>query len=195
MKIKSLVFLLCLNFFSVSCFKSFYCLSANPLNLITKEVAQKIACEFKLEISGIGGSSKNSKKNEVYFRFHHLGAPLNIEQSKKLIVDVTENLVSYFNSLIEEKKLQDCLITFPFDTKNIVTTILSFNNSGISYEDPYIVVVKSISHQIWIMTNEPGNPYRYKQEIEEPYIDAVIKFKGADYAAQAPTCQKKSPEI
>ena len=169
-------------------------LCSDPVNKVLNEVTKQIEIKFCLELAGIGGSLKDSKENVIYLNFNCFRSPVSIEESKKIIVEITEDLILLFNQKIKQKNLQNYLFCFPFDTKNIFTTIFIYDKSGESYVDPNIVLVKSVKNKIIIKTDDPEYLNKYKQQIEEPYIDAVIKYKGADYASTALTCQIKGSE-
>ena len=169
-------------------------LFGNQVDCVLANVGRKIAKKYHLDFCGIGGSLKNGKENILYLNFNHLGERITIEESKKKIVELTEEIVILFNSEIVKKNLQKELFCFPFTTNNIHTTLFCYSDIGESYEDPYIAYTSSCNDKIIISTRDPENRLKYKQEIEEPYIDAVIKYKGADYASTAVTCQIKGSE-
>ena len=193
MKVKSFIGLLVI---LTSCtLSSLGMLCGNQVDSILAKVGRQVGKKYNIDFSGIGGSMKNDKENILFITFYNIGGPITIEESKKIIVDITEEIIPQFNAEIEKKNLQDELFCFPFTTANIHTTVFSFSKEEDVYVDPFIVYVESINHKIHIKTKNPENINRYKQQIEETYIDAVIKYKGADYVSTAVTCQIKGSEI
>ena len=186
--ISSLIFLFSCTFYSPNI------LEGSQVDSIIAKIGKKLAKKYDLEFSGIGGSMKNDKENILLINFHHIGKSITIEDSRKIIVEITEEVVSMFNKEIIKKKLQKELFCFPFNTWNIHTTVFSFSEMQKAYRDPYIIYVESMNDKILICTKDPEIRFKYKQQIEEPYIDAVIKYKGADYASTAVTCQIKGAE-
>ena len=192
MRIKSLIVLLVI--LNSCTFSSISMLFGNQVDSVLASIGREIAKKYNLDFSGIGGSLKDGKENILDITFYNIGDPVSIEESRKIIVDITEEIIPKFNQEIKKKNLQWELFCFPFNTCNIRTTVFSFSKLEKVHRDPFIVYVESKNQKIYIRTKDPENFNKYKQEIEEPYIDAVIKYKGADYASTAVTCQIKGSE-
>ena len=186
--ISILIFLTSCTFSSLSMFCGY------QVDLVLADVGRQVAKKYNLDFSGIGGSLKDDKENILYIIFNYLGDKITIDESKKIIVNITEEIIPKFNQEIIKKSLKDELLSFPFTTENIHTTVFSFSEKGKRHLDPFIIYVESCEGKINIATKDPERPKKYKQEIEEPYIDSVIKYKGADYASTAVTCQIKGSE-
>ena len=169
-------------------------LFGNQVDSVLANIGREIAKKYNIDFCGIGGALKNEKENILYLKFNHLGDRITIEESRIFIVKITEVIITLFNAEIINKKLQEELFCFPFTTENIYTTVFSYSKNGDSYFDPYIIYVESSRNEIKIVTKDPVIRYKYNQLNAEPYIDAVIKYKGADYASTAVTCQIKGSE-
>lgn len=94
-------------------------------NEIIKKFSAEVLKPKKLRICALGGSSDHGIK------MIHLGVmdngPGNVEEARKLIIDLTRELVCRYNS---NSEIKPYLITYPFTDLNLFVDISYVNSKG-----------------------------------------------------------------
>ncbi len=166
--ILSLILLFSFIFFQ---FKDFT--KPDPVNNLAIEVSKFIAEKYELTPIGIGGSFKEGI-SLIKVKFNFNGKPLDIGEGRKMIINVSEDVLKFINS---NQNIRHLLKNYPFNIDNIDIDIFCYNSEGKVINDPYLKIISNDHKEISYFTQDPNNSLRYKQEIFETYIEALRKVK------------------
>jgi hypothetical protein len=144
------------------------------LKKVEKRTILKISKKYNLFLSAIGGGTDDQGIWLVNFMFDRRGKPYTIQESRAVIVDCIEELLSEINN---DQEIRPYLKEYPFTPKNVSLTIISYDENGYDLVDPDLSVVSSSRGEINYSTTDPKNSYKYKLDIYESYEEAVAILK------------------
>ncbi len=142
-------------------------------NEINAELIKKVAKEKNLKIQGTGGSMMENV--EMIGLDFSSEKPFSIEQARKLIVDVTEELLQVYNS---NEQIRPFLANYPFNSIN-VHIMISFQTRSSQNENDNIVFVYTKNGSIFYCDYDTEKE-RYKEVFQETYGDALKKIWNED---------------
>ncbi|MBS0605830.1 MAG: hypothetical protein JSR57_02670 [Verrucomicrobia bacterium] len=147
---------------------------------VTSRCTKKIQKEHNIQLIGSGGSMMDDIR-KIFLHFTD-NKPHTIEQARKLIIQITEEILLEFNS---DEDVRQYLYNFPFTPSNI-EIMLSFkrheSNSAINSIDFVSKGPSTIDYY-----NFDKNKEKYVEVSEEPYEEALQKLHQNDSRTTRPT--------
>ncbi len=144
------------------------------LKKVEKRTILKLNKKYNLFLSAIGGGTDDEGIWLVRLMFDRRGKPYTLQESRAVIVDCIEELLSQINNDVD---LRPYLKVYPFTPKNISLFIISYDENGFDIVDPHLSVVSGNGGEINYNTTDPKNPYRHKLDIFESYEEAQAILK------------------
>ncbi len=134
---------------------------------------RRIGKKYGMSIGAVGGGANNGIWL-MSLDFQRYGLPLDIQQSRKLLVACMEE---FLNDVNKDEELRPYLRDFPFSVNNIDMGIINYKEDGHDIYDPYITTISANNGKINYFTYDEINPHRYKSEFTETYQEAVAILK------------------
>ena len=138
---------------------------------ISKEAA--VVCKkyhINLCERGRGNASGAQTARKISVGFNYFGQPVTLEQGRKLLVTITEELLEAING---EETIRPLLAQFPFTMDNLDTSIILYDPHGDTYQPPHLCTIFTVNDQIGYFTRDPESPLRYKTEVYRPYAEEL----------------------
>lgn len=152
---------------------------------IRGKVAKKLAKKHQMDCVGVGGGMMGS----VYMigLSFEINRPIDRDEARARIVDCVEELLTAVN---QNEEIRPYLKNYPFTTHNVQVAIFIKDKDRRNLHDPLISVVSVFeSDDISYCTTEP-NKMTYKNQVHEPYQEALAKVKGHYLPFKAPLSQQ-----
>lgn len=129
----------------------------------------------ELDLIGYGGSMMhNVEIVSLHFYYYH---PASINEARNLILEITNNLISAFNS---NEEIRPYLANYPFDEKNVEVSII-FMKKNNELQNPPSISSVSIDNGILTYWNDDPKKNIFVTIFDEPYEEAQKKvLLGAD---------------
>jgi hypothetical protein len=108
----------------------------------------------------------------IHFDYYH--EPMLIDQARRLIVSCAEEFLELINS---SEEIRPYLKNYPSTAKNIEIAIFFKSVERKKIYDPYMAVVSTNEGTITYRTEEEGNRFDYKLEVDESYEEALNILK------------------
>ncbi|MBS4162988.1 Uncharacterized protein PRO82_000269 [Candidatus Protochlamydia amoebophila] len=141
-------------------------------DLIVKNFAKRMKQERDLNLEAIGGSVYNGIR-KFTLGFRREGIPLNKEESKKLIIEITEEFINEVN---RNEMIRPYLIDYPISNINVSMSIFNYDFDGNFIHAPFVSSIAADNNKIVYFFKGNKSLYDYKNE-HEKYDEALKKFK------------------
>ena len=90
-----------------------------------------------------------------------------------MIIDLVKGYLTEFNQQVDPNNIY----CYPFDIKNVNIAIYCKDPFGGNYKSPYISIIMAGSNKISFFIDDPNDPFKINQFIDEPYEEALKKIK------------------
>ncbi len=141
---------------------------------IAVEIGKFIAETYGLIPCGVGGGKTKKGLPLVIVGFIYKGKLLNIEEGRKLFIEVLEDSLEFIK---ENQKNINNFQGGSFTYENIDLSIYCFDPQGNQVFDPYLDIIGNYSNKIGYSTQDPNDRYKKKQKIYETYDEAFEKLE------------------
>lgn len=135
---------------------------------VTSRCTKKIQKEHNIQLIGSGGSMMDDIR-EIFLHFIDNKTPT-IEQARKLIIQITEEIILEFNS---DEDVRPYLSNYPFKASNI-RIMISIRNPEMNIKSNSICFISKGDHSIDYYTSDIGKD-KYIEIAKEPYEEAQQK--------------------
>jgi hypothetical protein len=130
--------------------------------------ANQICKKYHMSIYGHGGSMMNEIE-QIDLHFAIPDKPMNKEEARRMIVNITKELIAFFDSCQE---LIPYYKNYPLQATNFHIAISAMRRDFSYFGHPYISRVSIRFGKIYYYTYDPENQYQYKTEEEETWEEA-----------------------
>jgi len=145
----------------------------DPVDKLASKIAKDLSKKYHLSPCAIGGEAKEGKSSRVIVDFQFEGNALDITESRKLMVSVAQDFLIEFNKQVDP----NIVYSYPFTPNEINLGIYCSSKSGKNFLDPFASFVVASKSKFGFFTEDPNNCFKLKQEVYEPFEEAVEKVK------------------
>ncbi len=145
----------------------------DPVDSIASKTAKLIGDKYNLEPCALGGSAKEGKTSVIIVDFEYRGSAIDFVKGRKMIIDLVKGYLTEFNQQVDPNNIY----CYPFDIKNVNIAIYCKDPFGGNYKSPYISIIMAGSNKISFFIDDPNDPFKINQFIDEPYEEALKKIK------------------
>lgn len=139
------------------------------VNSILANTAKIIKEKYSIKPCGIGVSMPGGPIQEVTLCFN-TKSPYTKKQLRELLIKSANELLNEIN---KNDQIQQFLNERPFTIRNVQIIIYNHDESGIEVYDPCISGAQVAQGILTFRTVDKSNTFRFKQEFEESYEDAL----------------------
>ena len=139
------------------------------LNTIVANTTKIIKDKYSLKPSGVGVAMPGGPIQEITLCFD-TKYPYTKEQLRELLIKSSQELL---NQVKDNDEIQEFLNERPFTIKNVEIIIFNHDKDGSVLKDPQISVARISQGQLIYRTNDPEDSFKYKNEFEETYEEAL----------------------
>lgn len=160
-----------LSIFFPSCFPGRHKDHADLAYAIVGKNSSEVKKKYGFHTFGSGGCMRNGVQS--VFISYSCECQVNVDQGRKLFVDIAEELIRKFN---EDEEIRPFLGNYPFTFDNIELGLVFRYNEGGFIQGGYIASIKIVNGVICYSIYDPtkeGNPLRTVHR--EPYEEALKK--------------------
>ncbi len=174
------------SFWIISLFLFLVCVQCNRYSQpstntkLAGEINKFIAKKYGLIPCGVGGGKTKKGLPLVIIRFIYQGKLLNIEEGRKLFIEVLEDSLEFIK---ENQKNINNFQGGSFTYENIDLSIYCFDSEERRVFDPYLDIIGNYSNKIGYFTQDPNDRYKIIQEIYETYDEAFEKLKNENISS------------
>ncbi|MBS0653328.1 MAG: hypothetical protein JSR39_07355 [Verrucomicrobia bacterium] len=137
---------------------------------ITSKSIKTIKKSNEMKLIGSGGSMMHNVETvSLHFYYYH---PASIDEARNLILEITNNLISAFNS---NQEIRPYLANFPFEAKNFDISI-AFMKKNNELQNPPSISSVCISNGILRYRNDDTEKDRLVTIYQETYEEALQKL-------------------
>ncbi len=139
------------------------------VNSILANAAKKIYKEYNIRPCGVGVSMPGGPIKEVTLCFD-TKKPYTKMQLRISLIKLAQELLEQIN---ENNEIQEFLKERPFTIKNVEIIIYNHDEKGLTLKDPQISVAGIAQGVLDYSSIDPEDGFRYKNEYEETYEEAL----------------------
>lgn len=143
------------------------------VNSLLARTAKIINDKYNIQPCGVGVAMPGGPIQEVTLCFD-TKFPYTKEQLRQLLIKSSEELLRQVN---QNKEIQEFLKVKPFTIKNVEIVIYNHDEKGFGLKDPQISVANISQGTLNYSTIDPEDSYKYKNEFEESYEEALKLIK------------------
>lgn len=144
------------------------------VNITLAKTAKIIKEKYKIRPCGVGVAMCGGPIQELTLCFS-TDFPHSKEQLRTLLIKSAQELVL---QVTENKEIQEHLKKPPFVIKNVQIIIYNHKKDGSEVYDPGISTADISNEILTFSTVDSLNTFRYKNEFEETYEEALEKMRG-----------------
>ena len=174
MRLKLALILFLFLIFNTYCNRREYPLSKGEklVNSLLAKTAKNIKDKYKLRPCGVGVAMPGGPIREVTLCFDTTDGYTQT-QLRGLLIKISLELLE---QIVENNEIQAFLKEIPFTIKNVEVIIYNHDENGRSLKDPQISVASISQGILYYYTIDPENNFKYKNEYEESYEEALRIF-------------------
>lgn len=148
-----------------------HCLSKEEqlVNMILAKTARIIQDKYDLQPCGHGATMPGGPIQGLALCFH-TKRPYTQYQLRELVINSAHELL---NQVSDDKEIHSFIKEPPFNIKNVQVIIYNHDKNGRSLRDPEISNIQISQGVLNYATIDPEDSFRYKNEFDESYEDAL----------------------
>ena len=146
------------------------------VNSVLAKTAETIKKKYKLKPCGQGAAMPGGPIQELILCFDTKDQ-FTKEELRGLLIKSAQELLNQIN---ENKDMQPFLIKQPFTIENVEIIIYNVDRNGMDLRDPAISIAQISQGRLIYRTNDPEDYFKYKNQYEETYNEALKALEAQD---------------
>ncbi len=140
---------------------------------IIAKTAREVKKKYNLTACGSGASMPGGPIKMIGLSFDTRKSHTK-DQLRELLINIAQLMVQQVE---DNEEIQKFIKNPPFTVKNAEIIIFNHDEKGLQVYDPCIGVAQISNNKLWYVTNDPNDSFKYKNEYEESYEEALKLMK------------------